>query len=267
MFTEQFPITICNMQLMRIEISPPHRKKSESFVRSLARPGFFSRNGETLHEGRNTIKRFETDGVRMVVKRYGHLSFFNRLIYGFLRKSKAERAYRHAARLRRLGIDTPEEIAFVEIRRRGLLRESYFVSAYSDYLPLQPITELYSQTQEARAILDALSEFLFRLHWAGVLHKDLNIGNILYKEDVRGGYVFQVIDTNRMEFRRTLSVRQRLKNLRRLSIPAPAYLYILDRYAGLIRSDANTVQLKGVVFRLFFEMRQRMKRRVKQMLF
>lgn len=201
----------------------------------------------------------------MVVKRYGHLTFFNRVVYGFLRKSKAERAYRHAERLRRLGIDTPEEIAFAEIRWRGLLRESYFVSAYSDYRPLRPVTELYSQTQQAREILDALSEFLSRMHGAGVLHKDLNIGNILYKDDGWGGYIFQVIDTNRMEFRRTLSVRQRLKNLRRLSCPAPAYLYILDRYAGLIRADTDTLQLKGVVLRLFFEMRQRMKRRVKRM--
>lgn len=235
-------------------------------VRSLAYPWFFSRNGETVHEGRNTIKLFETGGQRMVVKRYGRLSFFNRLVYGVFRKSKAERAYRHAIRLRKLGIDTPEEIAFVEIRQRGLLRDSYFVSAYSDYLPLRPVTELFMQTPKMRPILDALTEFLFRMHRAGVLHKDLNIGNILYKNDDRDGYVFQVIDTNRMKFRRRLSMRQRLDNLRRLSCPAPAYLYILDRYARLVRSDANVVQLRGAVSRLFFEMRQQMKQRIKRML-
>lgn len=118
---------------MKFEINPCY-STLESFVRSLAVPLFFARNGEVLHEGRNTLKLFEADGQRVVVKRYGRLSFFNRLVYGMLRKSKAERAYRHVVRLHKLGIDTPEELGFVEIRRRGLLRDSYFVSAYSDYL-------------------------------------------------------------------------------------------------------------------------------------
>lgn len=61
-----------------------------------------------------------------------------------------------------------------------------------------------------------------------VLHKDLNIGNILYKDDGRGGYVFQLMDTNRMRFHRVLSMRQRLDNLRRLSCPVPAYLIFLS---------------------------------------
>lgn len=101
---------------MKFEITPCY-KSLESFVRVLAVPLFFARNGEVLHEGRNMLKLFEVDGQRVVVKRYGRLSFFNRLVYGVLRKSKAERAYRHAMRLHKLGIDTPEELGFVEIRR------------------------------------------------------------------------------------------------------------------------------------------------------
>lgn len=250
---------------MNLEINPCY-STLEPFVRSLARSVVFARNGEVLHEGRNTVKLFKVDGQRIVVKRYGHLSFFNRLVYGVFRKSKAERAYRHAIRLHKLGIDTPEEVGFVEIRQRGLLRDSYFVSAYSDYRSLRPVTELYMKIREAQPILNALSDFLFRLHWAGVLHRDLNIGNILYKDDGKGGYMFQVIDTNRMRFHRVLSMRQRLDNLRRLSCPAPAYLYLLEQYALKIKANRNTVQFTGIVLRLFFEMRQQMKRRIKRML-
>ena len=115
-------------------------------------------------------------------------------------------------------------------------------------------------------MLGALAAFLYRLHEAGVLHRDLNIGNILYKGDGQGGYVFQLIDTNRMTFCRRLSMRDRLDNLRRLSCPAPAYLYILDRYARLAHSNADSIQLKGAVMRLIFEMRQRLKRGVKSTL-
>lgn len=243
---------------MKIKISPRY-KESEPFVRALAHPDFFNSNGVSMHEGRNTIKRFEEGGHLFVVKRYGHLTLFNRLIYGTLRRSKAERAYRHAIRLRKLGIDTPEEVASLEIRRHGLLYESFFVSAWSDYQPVAPVTDLDTQRPEVRAVLDALTEFLFRMHRAGILHQDLNISNILYRNEGFGKFSFQVVDTNRMSFRRHLTVRQCLDNLRRLSCPVPAYLYILEQYARLTRGNSSTIQLRGTVMRLFFEMRQHVK--------
>nr|WP_306449772.1 hypothetical protein [Odoribacter splanchnicus] len=57
--------------------------------------------------------------MRLAVKSYERLTLCNRMLYGSLRKSKAMRAYLYADRLRRLGIDTPEEVAVVEIRRGG----------------------------------------------------------------------------------------------------------------------------------------------------
>lgn len=248
---------------MKIRINPRY-SALEPFIRRLAEPGFFASKGEPLYEGRNTLRLFETQGHRLVVKRYGHLSLLNRLVYGFLRRSKAERAYRHAARLRRMGIDSPEEVAFIEIRRHGLLAESYFVALRSDCLPLRPVVELDTPMADRRNILDALAAFLMQLHEAGVLHRDLNIDNILYRRKDDGQYAFQLIDTNRMSFSRRLSTRRRLDNLRRLSCPAPVYLYLLDRYARLIHSDSDSVQLKGIIMRLGFEMRQRTKRRLKQ---
>lgn len=247
---------------MKTILNPRYREQAD-FIEALTRPGFFSENGITLHDGRNTIKSFSTSNGPIAVKRYGHLSLFNRLIYGKLRPSKAERAYRHAIRLRRLGIDSPEEVAVVEIRRYGLLEDSYFVAVQSDYKPLRSVTELDTQCPEVAAILDALSEFFFEMHEIGVLHKDLNIGNILYKETANGKYVFQVIDTNRMQFYHRLSRRKRLDNLRRLSCPTPAYLYILDRYARQINANADSVQLEGAIMRFVFEMLQRLKRGLK----
>lgn len=235
----------------------------EPFVRSLASRDFFVHEGETLYQGRNTIKRFRVGGQDLAVKSYGRLIFFNRLIYGVLRRSKAERAYRHAIRLRGLGIGTPEEVAFLEIRRYGLLQYSYFVSICSDYEPMRSVTEQDPGLPEVGAALDALAQYLFGIHNAGVLHKDLNIGNILYRRNRAGGYDFQLIDTNRMRFYRTLPLNVRLDNLRRLSCPAPAYLYLLDRYARLAHADRDSIQLRGAVMRLFFEMRQRLKYGVK----
>lgn len=246
---------------MKILINPKY-EHLRPFVERLTRPIFFARHGKTLHSGRNIVKLFETDGMRLAVKSNECLTLCNRILYGSLRKSKAMRAYQHAGQLRRLGIDTPEEVAVVEIRRRGLMRQCYFVSLYTDYESIRSATETFMQCEESKHVLDGVAEFLVRMHWAGVEHKDLNVGNILYRKE-KDRYCFQVIDTNRMSFHKYMSMRRRLRNMRRLSCGATAYLYVLHRYAELLRTDVNGIQLKGVVCRLLFEWRQRMKRKLK----
>lgn len=246
-------------------VNPSH-KDLLPFVQSLTQKNFFNDNGIVLHKGRNVIKKFHTPSGVLAVKSYRHLTFFNRLIYGFLRKSKAERANQYGLRINELGINTPTPVAFIDIRRHGLLQESFFVSFFSDYHPISSVTEHYTHTQHSASILDALSCFLLHIHDAGICHNDLNINNILYKGDEFRGYAFQVIDTNRMTFKRHLSIRQRINDLRRLSCPTPAYLYILEQYARRRNADTESVQLEGAIMRLMFEMRQRLKQWVKSAL-
>ena len=103
---------------MKIRINRKYAER-EPGLQQLADPAWFDRNGTTLHKGRNTIKRFETEtGTELVVKRYGKPSLINRLVYGTLRRSKAMRAYLHAGRLLKLGVETPEMVAAIDIRRR-----------------------------------------------------------------------------------------------------------------------------------------------------
>lgn len=252
---------------MRIIINPRYDFCKDSII-DICNPSKFFNNGKVLQTGRNTIKLFEIDGVRLVVKSYEHLTLFNRLVYGTLRKSKAERVYLHAVRLQKLGIGTPEEIAFAEIRRYGLLRSCYFVSLYSDYQSLSSTTIDCMPNDERYAFLDALAKFLFKIHWAGVLHKDLNMGNILYSDKCNTieGFDFQVVDTNRMVFHSLLSMHQRIQNLRRLSCSIPSFLYILKRYATMAGIDPESMQLNGVFARLIFGYRQSRKRMIKAIL-
>ena len=120
---------------------------------------------------------------------------------------------------------------------------------------MRPVTEQFAQTRQGADILDALASFLLRMHNNGILHNDLNISNILYGDDTGGQYRFQVIDTNRMTFNRTLSMRQRLDNLRRLSCPTRRR-----------NADTESVQLEGAIMRLVFDMRQRLKQGIKSAL-
>lgn len=61
-------------------------------ITQLIHPFRFARSGKVLHDGRNTIKRFDSDGTSLAVKRYGHISMLNKVVYGTVRRSKAERA-------------------------------------------------------------------------------------------------------------------------------------------------------------------------------
>ncbi len=112
------------INMIRIKTNPKY-SHLEPYLRQLTLEGAFNEGGEILYDKRNIVKLFEVNGTRIVVKRFGAPSYFNLLIYSAsIRKSKAERAFRNAIRLRQLDINTPEEIAFVEIRKRGILQDN-----------------------------------------------------------------------------------------------------------------------------------------------
>lgn len=228
-------------------------------------PERFDREGTTIHAGRNTLKAFDIEGCRIVVKRFRKPCLLQSVIYTFFRRGKAQRAYEHALRLLELGIDTPAPIAWCTCRRHGLLAESYYVCRYSDYTPLSEATTRFPDAS-AREVLEAFAGFAARLHAKGVEHRDFNHGNILWKPDAsERRFRFQLIDINRMRFARNpLTPRRCMINLRRLACPAAAFLFILDRYAGARSWDINDTLLRGTFFRLLFGRNRARRKRFKQ---
>lgn len=245
---------------VRLHLDPAY-EPLRSFVRQL--PETFDRRGETLFTGRNTVKAFDIDGLRVAVKRFKRPDPFHAFVYTFLRKGKARRAYEHAVRLRASGIGTPAPIAWCTCRR-GVLTDSYLVTLRTDSLPLSQAAARFP-APGTRPVLDAFIRFTVRLHEAGIEHEDFNHGNILYRRDEQGGLHFELIDINRMRFHAgPLSMRRCMINLRRLSCPAPAFLYLLDRYAELRGWELDGTLLRGIFFRLLFVRRKRIKRRFRQ---
>lgn len=245
---------------MRIHVNPAS-EHLRNFAERL--PELFDQGGEVLHAGRNTIKAFEVGGERLAVKRFRRPSLIRAVIYTFFRRSKARRSYEHAVRLRALGIDSPEPIAWSEYRRRGLLSDSYYISRRSEFAPLSQTTERFPAAGTL-PVLDAFARFAVRLHEKGVEHEDFNHGNILFKLG-DGGYEFQLIDINRMRFDdRSLASRTCMVNLRRLSCPAAAFLYILDRYAEARGWNVDDTLLRGTFFRLAFGRRKQLRKRFRR---
>ena len=248
--------------MIKTSVNPKYSSILQS-IYSIILPKYFDNQGELLFTGRNTIKRFCIEGIDIVVKQYRHITSFNRLMYSTFRKSKAMRAYQHASQLRELGISTPEEIAMIETYKNGILQDCYFVSASSSYHSMAFLRDEGFNRESMYPLIDAMVEWIVKLHNKGILHQDLNVSNILYKELANGDFDFQVIDNNRMKFSKNPSMNVRLKNLCRLSVDLELHNYILKQYAQRVQHDCNKAQMKGSFYKLVFEYRQVSKQRIK----
>ena len=251
---------------MKKLINPKFNHLSE-WMDSFLEDGYFESHGELLYDvGRNVVKRFQWGGVDVVVKRFGHMTAFNRLMYATIRKSKAIRAYKYASQLRAMGIFTPEEIAVLETYAHGMVADSYFISLYTSDGSLSFLHEFTFERKEWFPLLDSLVCWIFEIHDKGILHQDLNVGNILYQEQKNGKVSFQLIDNNRMKFRRNLSIEERLKDICRLSANLELHLYVLKKYVELMPYDGQRIKMKGCFYKLLQECRQMAKRKMKRMI-
>lgn len=197
------------MKNMRIET-----KVAEAYANSKAEvealPGRIARGeGLLLHDGRNRVWLFSCGGEQVVVKQFHRLGFFKSLVYTFFRKSKARRSFDNGLRLRQLHVLTPEPIAMMQVRRLGLIRDTYYVTALTDWPAIRrPLTE---QQPYNRPLAEAFASFVASLHQKGIIHRDLNNTNVLYHSvendhhaasgnPEERGFEFMLIDINRMSF-------------------------------------------------------------------
>jgi tRNA A-37 threonylcarbamoyl transferase component Bud32 len=225
---------------MRTVIHPDYHTL-EAFIRQL--PATFEREGEVLWAGRNTVKQYTVHGTPLVVKRFKRPNIVQRIAYTFFKKSKAERAYLYAALLREKGIDTPHEVAFIEQKAQGLLQDTYFVSAVCND---PEIRDTLRRPDCPEALIRALAAFLVEVHCQGVMHGDLNLTNILFRQEADGHYHFTLIDTNRSRFLTSATRQDCLHNLRTLTHERPLLRRILTAYCQLRGWDVES-SLQAVI--------------------
>jgi hypothetical protein len=212
---------------MTIRISPEF-SSLESFVREL--PQVFTLEGEVLYKARNELKLFNRGGFRLNVKRYRKPIFINRVVYSFLRKSKARRAYENALFLLSKGFETPRPVAYLEIRDRGLLVDAFFVSEQCDYTRLFREFVDESPLGDREHIVRDFGKMVARLHEAGIRHLDLSVGNILF-DVFPDGCRFSLVDLNRMKFER-IGMKDGCQNCERLRGGEPFFRVFSEAYAS-----------------------------------
>lgn len=83
-----------------------------------------------------------------------------------------------------------------------------------------------------RAFAQAVGRHFARLHEQGVYHRDLKASNILVHED-DGGWVFHLVDLDRVRFLSPVDRRRRVLNLAQINASTPRVLSNTDRLAAL----------------------------------
>lgn len=187
--------------------------------------------GKIIYNRRNQLREIEYGGHTFVVKSYQIPHLINRLVYGFLRPSKARRSYEYAEMLVHQGFGSPQPVAYYTERFLGLFfGRSYFVSLKSE-CPYTYEDVMHHRIAHEEDVLKAIGQTTARLHNAGMIHMDYSRGNILIGFNAEGDVKIELIDLNRIRFRK-ISVKEGLANLferlpadeRQHSIMEKAYL-------------------------------------------
>ena len=191
-------------------------------------PDIFHTEGKTIFKARNEVKIFEQKGVEFVVKSFKTPHLINKIAYSVLRDSKAERAYKYAMILLNKGISTPAPVAYIEIRKYGLLFNSFFVSVKS--LFHRELREIANSPDlsEAYPVINDFARFTADLHRKGIFHKDYSSGNILFGK-TGDHYDFDLLDLNRMKFR-DVDIKTGCKTFDRLCFSEELHRFFLQKY-------------------------------------
>lgn len=200
----------------------------------------YETEGEAFgNQDRNSLRLFKLDGVTFNVKSFKKPNLINKIVYNFFRKSKAQRSFEYANRLKELGVGTPEPVAYYEQKSGVFFGKSYYISEQlEDDITYRELTTDFSIPNH-EAILRAFTRFTFMLHEKGVNFLDHSPGNTLIKYN-GGDYQFYLVDLNRMNFE-TMSFEKRIKNFAKLTIHKSMIEVMSDEYAKLINEDYKVV--------------------------
>lgn len=211
---------------IKIVINPEYACLTD-FINDL--PENFSSEGEIIYNERNVLKRYQVQGVDMIVKSFKIPILVNKIAYAFLRKSKACRSYEYALEILKRGSNTPAPIAYIEEYKNGLLNRSYYVSVFD--ARAKTIREYMDGSNiDAEDMWRSFVRFTIAIHRSGILHIDYSPGNVMMEMMPDGSYRFSLIDINRLRFK-NVSREEALSNFDRLALSVEVSTRLAEIYA------------------------------------
>jgi len=217
------------------------------------------------NQERNSLRLFNLGDQKINIKSFKKPNAVNKIVYKFFRKSKAQRSFEYANKLKSLGIGTPNPIAFYEEDSGLLFGKSYYVSVQlNDDITYRELTTDFN-IPNYEAILRAFTRFTFNLHEKGINFLDHSPGNTLIKYE-NGNYKFYLVDLNRIKFE-TMTFKKRIKNFAKLTIHKSMIEIMSNEYAILVNKDYKTVYdlmwHETEMFQASFHKRRRLKKKIK----
>ena len=213
-------------------------ERTKDFVKNI-KSYFEQDTNKIIYDKRNIIKLIEFEKQKYVVKSFKKPHLLNQIVYRFWRDSKAKRSFENSMHLRRIGINTPEPIGYIEFPTRFRFLESFYISKLFDFdFEIRAVFR-DKKFEDRESILKRFIEFTYRLHKQGVYHIDYSPGNILIKK-VGSGYIFSIIDVNRMKFLK-FDDELRMKSISKLTKDASDNAFMAKYYAQISQIDEETL--------------------------
>lgn len=193
----------------------------------------FDTLGESIYSGtRNQVKNFivntkNNEKKIITIKAFSKKNFITELYYKYIKSNKSQRSYEYGNMLLKKGIKTPKPIGYfneINIKTNKKKYNCAYISEYLDYdYDARKIFELNHNLKDKfykekfNSLIKEFAKFVYKLHEKGIKFNDLSGGNVLIKEK-SDGYDFYLIDLNRTEFKKQLSFKERMENLKRMLI-------------------------------------------------
>lgn len=136
--------------------------------------------GEILKDGNTCyVSRLTWNNSDVVVKRYNHKGLIHSLRHT-IKRSRARHGWLHGHRLGMLQIPTPKPLAYIELRKTGLIWQSYLITEYAEGQNLYNFLRDSNITEEKRSIVTRqVTELIDMLGKNKITHGDLKHTNIL----------------------------------------------------------------------------------------
>lgn len=216
-------------------------ERHKDFVKNI-KIYFKQKSNITVFKKRNTIKRIKFEGVEYIVKSFRIPHLLNQIVYSLIRDSKAKKSYFNSIKIEGF---VPEPIGYIEFKKFGLLKDSFFISSIFkyDFTIREPLTDKYYSNKDT--IYKAFANFTNKLHNKAILHLDYSPGNILIKEN-SNRYEFKIIDVNRMLFKK-LTMEERLKNFSKLWASDEDLTIIIKEYAKI--NNINEIEALNIALK------------------
>lgn len=179
----------------------------------LDRDTIVSRAEQIYDTNPNLLARLHSDQGPIVVKWFGWRHPVHYVLSPTF-PSRSHASWTMAQSLKHAGARTPEPLFVYTRRQRGFIQENFFITqAIHPHTSLRLLLISGAPVALLKTSIEDLAHSIARMHNRGIFHHDLTTGNFLVNKT---GEVF-IVDLNRARQLKTLSTRQRLKDLAKLN--------------------------------------------------